>query len=178
MLSHSALAQNDSSTTIKEATLTVMNRDIVTFRGKLANATPEVRVKRAKDRIDNLTESDLLTKKVEVLPIELGHDKGLQWYLGEIPLFAVVEKDVDHEIDGNLPSLEKKTTQLLTDLLDAKNRQVKLPYLIHQAILVLLATLILGICIVLVKKVTLWLSSNLLKRGRSFSRSTEQYALG
>ncbi len=164
-------AQDGLSGPFKESTLSIMNREIVTFRTSLANATPEIRAKRAHDRINNLSEIDLITKKIEALPLELGQDKGVQWYLGDIALFALVEKDIDHELDGNLKNLENKTTKALIELMDAKVKQVKLPFIIHQSILVLLATLILGIVVVVEKKSLNWVSTILLKRGHSLSHS-------
>ncbi len=164
-------AQVQSPGVLNEVTLSVMNRDIATFRTNLVHATPEQRAKRAQDRINGLTEKDLITKKIEVLPMELGQDTGLQWYLGDIALFALVEKDLDRETDGNLKNLEKKTTEILTELMEAKEKQLKLPFLIHQSILIMLATLILGILVFVEKKSLNWLSTKLLKRGHSLSHS-------
>jgi small-conductance mechanosensitive channel len=164
-------AQDLSSSATKDATLTIMNRDIAVFRTTLALATPEVRVKRAQDRINSLTEADLMTKKIEVLPLGLGEEKGMQWYLGEIPLFAMVEKDLDPETKGNLKNLEDKTTEALVELMEAKEKQLKVPFLIHQSILFLLATLILGIAIFVDKKSLNWVSTRLLKKGNSLSKT-------
>jgi small-conductance mechanosensitive channel len=164
-------AQDQSPSVMNDVTLSIMNRDIATFRTNLVHATPEQRAKRAQDRINGLTESDLITKKIEVLPMELGQDKGMQWYLGDIALFALVEKDLDRETDGNLKNLEKKTTEILTELMEAKEKQLKLPYLIHQSILIMLATLILGIIVFVEKKSLNWVSTKLLKRGHSLSHS-------
>jgi small-conductance mechanosensitive channel len=164
-------AQEEPSRAGKEATLTIMNRDIATFRTHLVHATPEQRAKRAQDRINSLSETDLITKKIEVLPLELGNDKGMQWYLGDIALFSLVENDLDRETDGNLKNLEKKTTEILTELIEAKEKQLKLPYLIHQSILIMLATLILGIIVFVEKKSLNWVSTLLLKKGHSISHS-------
>ena len=164
-------AQEEPSRGVKEATLTIMNRDIATFRTHLVHATQEQRAKRAQDRINSLSETDLITKKIEVLPLELGNDKGMQWYLGDIALFALVERDLDRETDGNLKNLENKTTEILTELMEAKEKQLKLPFLIHQSILILLATLILGMMIFIEKKSLNWVSTLLLRKGRSISHS-------
>jgi hypothetical protein len=100
-----AQAQDQSSGSEKELTLSIMNRDIAIFRTTVALATPEQRIKRAQDRINGITEADLITKKIQVLPLELGGVKGMQFYLGEIPLFAMVEKDIDRESNDTLQCL-------------------------------------------------------------------------
>lgn len=166
-----AQAQDQSSGAEKELTLSIMNRDIAIFRTTVALATPEQRIKRAQDRINGITEADLITKKIQVLPLELGGVKGMQFYLGEIPLFAMVEKDIDRESNDTLQSLEKKTTEALLELMEAKEKQLKIPFLIHQSILFLLATLILGIAIFIEKKSLSWVSTQLLKRGSSLSNT-------
>jgi len=170
-LGQTAFAQDVLPTALKEAPLSIMNRDIVTFRTNVANATPDIRVKRAQDRINSLSEIDLMSKTIEGLPLELGQDKGVQWYLGDIALFAIVEKDVDRELDGDFKKLEKKTNEALVELIDAKVKQGKLPFLVHQSILVLLATLILGIVVFIEKKTFNWLATSLLKRGHTLSLS-------
>lgn len=165
-------AQDTSKQFVTEETLTIMNRDIVTFRTSLANATPEIRVKRAKERLRSISEEDLLSKDIISLPLELGKDKGVQFYLKEIPLFAIVEKDIDPIQDGNFKNFVEKTTQALNELKEARTNQVRLPFIVHQTILVVLATLILGVLIWAEKKAFGWLSKFLLSRGHQLSIST------
>lgn len=97
-----------------EATLQLVNRDIVTLRATVGGASPQLRVDRARNRIRSIPESEIdltLTSN----PIVVGEMRGIQFMLGDSPLFSLVEADVDAETGQSFSDLVALTEARLVD---------------------------------------------------------------
>lgn len=97
-----------------EATLRLINRDIVTFRASLAGVAPVARVERAKARIGELTLADI-DLPLTALPFALAEQRGIQFTLGSRVLFSVIEDDVDAEARQSFAELVAQTESRLTE---------------------------------------------------------------
>ncbi len=91
-----AAAESTAAPPPREATLRLLNRDVVTLRATLAGAPPEVRAERAQQRILGLPPS-AYDEPLHTLPLVLGDAKGVEVMLGDRTLFALVDADVDPE---------------------------------------------------------------------------------
>lgn len=113
MAAVAALAAEPAATAPKEATLRLLNRDIVTLRASLGGAPPQTRVERARQRILALSPS-AYDDPLHTLPLVLGDAKGVEMMLGDRLLFALVEGDVDPEgAERDLDSLARRTINQL-----------------------------------------------------------------
>jgi hypothetical protein len=96
------------------ATLRILNRDIVTMRASLAGSPPAVRVQRARDRLRDIPES-AIDQPINVVPLVLGQDQGVQFLLGDHLLFAVLRGDVDPEAKQSFDALVAQTRSRVED---------------------------------------------------------------
>jgi len=94
------------------ATLRVLNRDIVTFRAKVAGATPQRRADVALERLKELPDS-AMEMPLQALPFQFQNIAGIQFMLGDTNLFAVVEGDLDSARDQTLDALSRQTMERL-----------------------------------------------------------------
>lgn len=101
-----------------EATLKLLNRDIVTLRANLAGAGPEVRVERAKARFREITAREA-NEPIKTLAFMLEETKGVQFLIGDRFLFSVLEEDVDQERKQSFHDLIKGTEANLNELSQA-----------------------------------------------------------
>lgn len=163
-----AQAQSKTGEILPPATLSVMNRDIVTFRGALNGAAPEIRVENALTRMRQI-ETQELTSEITAVPFSLGRDKGFQIQLGTRHLFSIIEKDLDLESDQQMDELIEDITLRLKDLKDAKYQQSRPGFLLHEAILVILATVVLFAAIWLMRYVLHYVGHICLKRCHQIS---------
>lgn len=113
--------------------LRLMNRPILVLRATLAGVTPEVRARRARDRFEALTPSDLL-QPVRTSPGELAGQHGEAIYIGERLLMAVVEGDRDPEDKVPLEALVRQTVDHVTQAVTARRQQQHWPTLIRGAL--------------------------------------------
>ncbi|SBT03290.1 MscS Mechanosensitive ion channel [Candidatus Accumulibacter aalborgensis] len=92
-------AQAADETPVREATLVYHFRPIVTWRTTLVGMTPEVRVRRALARINNLTPGQM-TQPVERTPFTVDSGRGISVHIGETSLFTILQGDlaVDEKI--------------------------------------------------------------------------------
>lgn len=104
----------------------LMNRPIVVLRATLAGVTPEARARRARDRFDALTPSDLL-QPVRTSPGELAGQHGEAIYIGERLLLAVVEGDRDPEDRGAFEALVRQTVDNVGQVVAARRQQQHWP---------------------------------------------------
>ena len=126
-----------------EATLRLMNREIITFRTDLAGATPAVRVERARQRVSQAAEAEF-SNPIRTEPYALGQAKGYQLLLGSRPLFTILEGDLLPDSGETLPLLVQRTAATLDELRRAHLEQQYWPTLLTGAGLSLAATLILA----------------------------------
>jgi len=96
------------------ATLRLLNRDIVTFRGTVAGAVPARRVEQALERIRVLPET-AMDLPLRVVPFAFEQVQGVQFMLGDINLFAVLQTDVEADGVQTLDALAKRTADRLED---------------------------------------------------------------
>lgn len=99
---------------VEPATLRLLNRDIATFRSAIAGAAPDKRVEHARQRFRELPES-AVDLPLRAVPFEFEASAGVQFMLGDIPLFAVFEGDVDAANRQTLELLSRQTLQRLED---------------------------------------------------------------
>lgn len=99
---------------VPEATLTLLNREIVTLRASLAGATPAVRVQRALQRIAEIPPSEY-DQPLRALPFSLGEARGMQILLGDRILFSLLENDIDPEVRDSVASLTQRTLSRLEE---------------------------------------------------------------
>lgn len=105
-----SLLQAETSQPHPEIGLNYMSRTIMIFRGELAGATPQQRVDRARQRIEEAEERSL-AEKTQVLPLALGTQQGLGIFAGDLLLFTVLPEDVnpeEHKDIGALAALAQK----------------------------------------------------------------------
>ncbi|WP_427307426.1 mechanosensitive ion channel family protein [Cupriavidus sp. H39] len=113
--------------------LRLMNRPIAVLRATLADVTPEARVRRARDRFEALTPSDLL-QPVRTSPGELAGQHGEAIYIGERLLMAVVEGDRDPEDKTSFEALVGQTVDNVGQAVAARRQQQHWPTLIRAAL--------------------------------------------
>jgi small-conductance mechanosensitive channel len=169
-LSVSQLSQAQSKTTdpTHPAVLTVMNRDIVIFRAPLNGALPAVRVENALGRIRQVQVGEL-TEEVTAVPFSLGNEKGFQIQLGNRHLFSLIEKDLDTEADQSMEGLIQETKRTLNELKHAKYQQSRPGFILHETLLVLLATFALIVSTWAMRRIFHWLGHCLLTKCHKIS---------
>jgi len=149
-------------------TLTFMNRDLAIFRANLNGAIPTVRVENALKRIRQI-ETNELSEDIRAVPFTLAGEKGFQLHLGNRHLFSIIEKDLDPESNQQMDDLIKETIQILEELKNARYQQGKISFLIHELLIVLLATIALIISVVIFKRALNWSGHFLLLKCREIS---------
>ena len=135
------------------AMLRILNRDIVMLRATLAGSPPAVRVQRARERLRDIPES-AIDLPINVVPLRLGQDHGVQFLLGDQLLFAVLHGDVDTESRESFDALVTQTRERVEEVRKAwhqsRDRPLLLRGLLHSAI----ATLVLGLAIWIVYRLS------------------------
>ena len=126
-----------------EATLRLMNREIITFRTDLAGASPAVRVERAHQRASQITDAEL-SHPIRTEPYALGQAKGCQVLLGTRPLFTILEGDLVPDSDETLAAVAQRTAATLDEVRRAYLEQQYWPAFLKGAGLSLAATLVLA----------------------------------
>ena len=124
----------------KEATLTVANRPVVTFRVAYNGADPESRVARAQARLGEARERGLGTGLV-LVPVDLEGRRGIALRTGDIVLFTVVEGDVEPGGGATLAQTADRARARLATALQAQAAQHRWPVLLRGIGLSLAATL-------------------------------------
>lgn len=149
----SALAQEDVGQA-PPATLTYMNRPIVTFRATVGSMSPEQRVERAHRRIVEL-EAKILEQPVELAPVEIAGVHGVSLSVGGQFLFGVAPEDVNPDEIATVETLAADAQSRLSEALAARLEQERLPVLLRGIGLVLAATVVLALLAWLIWRVRL-----------------------
>ena len=166
------VAQTKIELSSRPAVLAMMNRDIAIFRAPLNGASPEVRVENAIKRLEQVETSEL-TEDIKAIPFTLAGEKGFQFHLGTRHLFSLIEKDIDPESGESMDLVVTKTVETLNELKTAKYQQTKLSFMLHEAFLVLIATIALIVAIVVVRRCSNWLAHFLLVKCNQMPSHTD-----
>jgi small-conductance mechanosensitive channel len=122
-------ADGAKSSGVPEATLTIANRDIVTFRALLLDKTPDMRAERARARVLALQHDDL-AYPVRALPASLGELRGMQVLVGDTTIFSLLPADLDPEEKLTLEQAAERARHNLEDALIAVREQRRWPVLL------------------------------------------------
>lgn len=134
------------SSAAPEATLQILNHDILTFRAPLAGASPALRVERTRARLREISASEI-DAPLRTLPFTLGEARGVQFFLGDRLLFSVLEEDVDREAKQSFDALVKTTQANLVKARQSWHQMRDTPLLLKGLLHAALATLVLGVLI-------------------------------
>lgn len=126
-----------------EATLTYLNRPIVTFRATIAGITPAMRAERSYRRLVDLPQ-DILDQDIVSEPIEFAGSSGIILSIGGQPLFGIAAGDVDPEQLSSVGTLAAEAKNNLADAFSARLEQSQLPVLLRGFGLTALALAILA----------------------------------
>ncbi|MDM0117676.1 mechanosensitive ion channel [Variovorax sp. J22R133] len=147
----SAAAQAD-----EPATLRILNREVLTMRARLAGATPQARVRRARERVEALPDA-AVDMPVNRISFSIGEVHGVQFLLGDLPLFSVLDGDVDIEgSDGRkgFDALVERTQTRLEEIRTAWRQTRSTPLLLQGLLSSAIASLVLGLLTWIVYRVS------------------------
>lgn len=137
----SSLLQAETGQHPPEVGLVYMSRTIMVFRGELAGATPQQRVDRARQRIEE-AEERRLAEKTQALPMTLGTQQGLGIFAGDLLLFTVLPEDVNPEEHKDIAALAALAQKNMDGAFKAYHAQQN-PVLLGRALLfIALATVL------------------------------------
>lgn len=126
-----------------EATLTYLNRPIITFRATIAGITPAMRAERSYRRLVDLPQ-DILDQDIVSEPIEFAGSTGIILSIGGQPLFGIAPGDVDPEQLSSVGTLAAEAKNNLAEAFSARLEQGQLPVLLRGIGLTALALAILA----------------------------------
>ncbi|MDM0033719.1 mechanosensitive ion channel [Variovorax sp. J22P271] len=135
------------------ATLRFLNREVLTMRARLAGSTPQARVRRARERVGALPD-EAVDLPLNQIPFNLGEAHGVQFLLGDLPLFSVLEGDVDVEAKQSFDALVLQTRARLEEVRTAWRQARSKPLLLQGLLSTLVATLVLGVLVWIVYRVS------------------------
>jgi small-conductance mechanosensitive channel len=102
-----------------EASLSLVNREVVVFRATVMGAVPEVRVKRVTERFRQLDDFALNEPLVRS-SVEVDGQKGYTFSISDRLLFGVYENDLDREEKLSLEQLADRTEQRMKAVIQAR----------------------------------------------------------
>ena len=126
---------------VEPATLYIINREIITMRGMVLGATPAQRVERARERLRSIPPS-ALDLPLKAVPAEVGEARGVQFFLGDRPLFSVLHDDVDAEARQSFEALVRQTQERLEEARIAWHQAQDRPLLLRGLLSAAVATLV------------------------------------
>lgn len=126
-----------------DATLTYLNRPIITFRATIAGITPAMRAERSYRRLVDLPQ-DILGQDIVAEPIEFAGSTGIILSIGGQPLFGIASGDVDPEQLSSVGTLTAEAKKNLAEAFSARLEQGELPVLLRGIGLTVLALAILA----------------------------------
>jgi hypothetical protein len=135
------------------ATLRILNREVLTMRARLGGLTPQARVQRARERIVALPD-EAVDLPLNQIPFNLGEMHGVQFLLGDLPLFSVIEGDADVEVKQSFDALVGQTRARLEAIRTAWHQARSRPLLLQGLLSTLVATLVLGVLVWVVYRVS------------------------
>lgn len=129
---------------VPEAVLRVLNRDIATVREPLAGASPKARVERAVGRLREIPAAEW-DRTIRQVPFALGEQRGVQFLLGDRPLFTLLEGDLQPESKESLDEVARQTIARLEALRADWHRMNDDGLLLRGIVRAVLATAILAL---------------------------------
>jgi small-conductance mechanosensitive channel len=123
------------------ATLTILNREVVTFRGTVAELTPSMRVQNARVRIRAIP-ARAFDDQLLIVPTQVGAVRGVQFFLGPRLLFSVLEDDVDPEASQSFDELVAQTRERVEGVRAAWHRAQDWPLLLHGVLVAAIGTVV------------------------------------
>ena len=105
-----------------EAPLVFANRDVVVFRATVTGMTPRERVAAARERLAGLDDADL-TRPVSTGRIVLDGKAAIPVLVGGLPVFAIVDGDLDPLADETAEAAAMRAARRLALALAAAHRQ-------------------------------------------------------
>jgi len=97
------------------ATVSMLNREVVTLRMRLGGLTPQMRVQRVAERMRKMPGS-AANDPLNITPVTLDGRNGMQFMLGDNLLFVLMEDDVDVESQQSFKALVKTTQTRLEEV--------------------------------------------------------------
>ena len=155
-----------------EATLEYNFRPVITFRSLFVGATPELRVQRARARIDKLTPAQM-EQPVEKTPFVVDGVKGIGLRIGDTPLFNVLQSDLDPEGKLSLDQAADHAAQALTAALRSASEQRRPALLAKAVALSLLASVVAFAVLWLVRRAAVLLVARLQRGIERQGRATQ-----
>ena len=134
-----------------EATLRILNRDVLVMRANLAGAPPALRVARARERLRALPVS-AANAPLAIEPFSLGDSHGVQFMLGDELLFSVLHGDVDPEKRQSFDVLVSQTRERMEGVRQAWHESRDRPLLLRGLLTAVVATLVLVVLVWLVAR--------------------------
>ena len=138
-----------------EATLRILNRDVLVMRANLAGAPPALRVARARERLRALPVS-AANAPLAIEPFSLGDSHGVQFMLGDELLFSVLHGDVDPEKRQSFDVLVSQTRERMEGVRQAWHESRDRPLLLRGLLTAVVATLALVVLVWLVARGGRW----------------------
>ncbi len=148
----------EASKPASEASVTVLNRDIATFRSSLLGINPEIRASRAEQRIK---EQFALNPK-PVLTIE-ANPLGAIFLLDNAMVFALTPADIDVLAQQTFQQDIANTQQRFQKVISENSETRNLDFLLQGAGIALLATLILAALIWLLYRLRFFVTRQLMR---------------
>jgi small-conductance mechanosensitive channel len=128
------------------ASLRILNRDVLTMRARIGAITPQARVRRARERVEALPDEAVDMPLIQV-PFDIGEEHGVQFLLGDLPLFSVLEGDVDVEGKQSFQALVEQTQARMEAIRAAWRQMRSKPLLLQGLFSTVVATLVLSVLV-------------------------------
>ena len=154
-----------------EAVLTVANREIATLRFTVKGATPELRVKRMKERLRPLGEHQL-SMPITRSNLTLDGVKGVVFSIGDLNIFVLYEGDLDPEDKIGLDEASQLVEKRFAEAISALIEQGHGPVVLKGVLLSLLATGLMLLMLWGIQKLTTFVLERLQRRVMSANEST------
>ena len=139
--------------TAPEAVLTVANRDIATLRMSMLGASPELRVKRAHERLRQMDEREL-SKPITLSHLTIEGSKGVAYSIGERTIFILYEADLDPEEKIGLEEASQQVGKRFEKAIAALIEQGHGPVLVRGFLFSMLATALMLVLLWAIRKAT------------------------
>jgi small-conductance mechanosensitive channel len=138
-----AAAPEKAVPAVLPATLTVWNRRIVVFRTAVRQVSPAERAARAAQRIMAIAD-DLRPEDIRVDAFSVGDLEGVLVLARDQPLFGILPGDLDPATGETLESVSRQAVDRIRAVLQARTTQRRLPVVLSGIGLSVVATVILG----------------------------------
>jgi small-conductance mechanosensitive channel len=168
LLSGAALAKAEM---LPEAMLTVANRDIATLRMTTLGAAPELRVKRAQERLRQMDEREL-SKPITLSRLTIEENKGVAYSIGERTIFILYEADLDPEEKIGLEEASQQVGKRFEKAIAALIEQGHGPVLAKGLMFSLLATALMLVLLWAIRTATSYVLDHLQARVLAASENT------